>query len=383
MKRSNWIIFFVAIFLSTAIFELQAQELFYNLSTVRKIETTNSKELKREATCWSNAGSVFLESELLRIGKDRLILSELSFVHSMYMKKADLYFKSDGNLRLDPAGTAYDVIVLAKEYGIVPDGEYYQPDADLTDSRHKEGEMNAIMRGTLNMAKQQDAGEFSEQWRNMYTTSLLRYLGEPKQSFNVDGKKHTPISLLETSGLNMDDYILITSKPGEKPNSIIKLQFDQNWADHSFFNVSQNDLPRIIDSSIDGGYTVLWYGAINPDNVFDKEKMAIIPKTTLPGAVKTTEVPEIVFEPIPEMEITDQMRTEAFGKSIKSEQDFLLIYGLKKDQNDKIYFTSQNVCSSENELLNLSQPFITLNTIYLLVNKNALPEDLKKAIQKM
>ncbi len=354
-----------------------AQESFYRLESGHKLKTNDAKAQKRVGTCWSNAGAAFIEAEWLRTGKDPVDISMLDFVHNAYLKKASVFFETDDKLRVDPAGIAFDVIALSREYGMVPEDAFMYPADEMTGSREKEGEMDAILRGTVNMVKQR-GDEFSERWQNVYSTSLLRYLGESKIEFNYEGTTYTPVTFAEYSGLNFDDYIMLTSDSEATVNQPVEIEFKENWAGHTFYNVTMEQLVSSVSESIRGGYPVLWYGIVSDEHIFDAENMALVPAGELPGAEEEPDpAEEIEYKPIPEKEITGEMRKKAIDKGIFDEQDYLLIYGVKKDQDGDTYFESKYVCKSGNQVLNLSVPFTKLNTIYLMMNKNGLPGTVK------
>jgi bleomycin hydrolase len=384
MKVMNKTILIVNVLLMTFLLwtaSMKAQEAFYELTPVSILEAPEAKDLRLNAACWSNAGTLFLESELQRLGKDKVVLSELAFVYSAYMKKATIYLKSDDDFSVDPSGLSFDVISLAAENGMVPDGEYLFPDDEMLGSREKEGEMNAIVRGTLKMVKQNEGGQFTERWQNMYSTSLLRYIGEPKRSFTFQQQMLTPMTFMENLGLNLDDYVLVTSHPVNRNYSKMKIETESNWSGHEAFNVSTGDLSAIISAAIAGGYSVLWYGAVKDAHVFGEENMAIVPLGKMPGQSPGEIADSVAYEPIPEKVISNELRLESYNKNLETDQTYLLLHGVKEDQNENQYFTGKYACVSGSETLNLSRPFIALNTVFLMVNKNSIPEEIKKKLK--
>jgi hypothetical protein len=240
--------------------------------------------------------------------------------------------------------------------------------------------MDAILRGTLNTISQQEEG-FSERWQNIYSTSLLRYLGEGKIEFTVNNQSYTPISFSESLGLPFKDYAVLSAIPKSEVNKKVDPGMRQNWAGNEFYNLGQRDIAAVIQSSIENGYTVVWYGPINTTNIFAAENMAIVPDGDMPvEKPEETEGEEIEYKPIAEKTITPEMRAGVIPKVLQRDQDFMLIYGIKTDQEDNTYFTAKYVCKSGNQTLELSVPFVELNTIYMMVNKNGLPSDLQEKL---
>lgn len=374
LKHLNYLMI-VALFLSPAF--ISAQKQYYNLKPIKKVDLKSTKDVQRVGTCWSNAGAAYLEAEILRSGKSAVNLSTMDLVHNMYLKKASVFFDSDNLFRVDPSGIAFDVLTLADDYGLAPEEAYMYPDDETMNSREKQGEMDAVLRGTLNMVKQRGEG-FTERWENVYNTSLLRYMGETKIEFDYNGTKYTPKAFAGYLGLSKDDYLLITSDSKSALNKTVDMDYKENWAKNKFYNVSLDNMINVITKSVEDGYTVLWYGIVPDENIFAAENMALVPAGDMPGVASDAEnMEEVDFKPVPEKEISGEMRTKVIDKNISSEQEYLLIYGVSEDQNGSSYFNAKYVCKAGDKELVLSVPFTKLNTIYLMVNKNALPGNVK------
>lgn len=353
-----------------------SQDKYYELTSAKEIKTTSTENQKRVGTCWSNAGVALLEAEMLRLGKDPVDLSTQQFVYSAYNKKADVTLNGNTKLKVDPSGIAYDVITLAKEYGMIPESEFMYPESEMT-SAQKQGEMDAVLRGTLNMIQQKGEG-FSERWQNVYSTSLLRYMGEPKIEFTHNGVSYNANTFAGAAGLNFDDYILMTWMPQSDMHTEVDPELRQNWANNPFYNVQGSDMVEAIKGCVDGGYTVVWYGPISDSQVFGDENMALVPAGDFPGQSEAEEQEaEPEYKPFAEKQITPDMHTELMKLTAQKDQDYLLIYGMSADQEGNTYFTAKYVCESGDKTLNLSVPFVELNTVYLMMNKNGLPSALK------
>jgi len=186
-----------------------AQDLYYDLKIKNSVKTTPSKDIQRINSCWSNAGAALIEAEMLKNGKAPVNLAPLDFVHNAYLLKADAYIKSKGKTNVTEKCLPGDVFKLMKKYGMVPQSAYIEPEKDPM--QKQSGEMDAILRGTLRMAFQQDNGVFTERWKNTYETALMRYLGYAKTNFDYEGKSYTARTFAEESGVNPSDYIMLTS----------------------------------------------------------------------------------------------------------------------------------------------------------------------------
>ena len=61
----------------------------YKFTDVKRLPATSVKDQYRAGTCWSWATTSFLESEMMRMGKDSVNLSAMYFVKHAYSDKAE------------------------------------------------------------------------------------------------------------------------------------------------------------------------------------------------------------------------------------------------------------------------------------------------------
>jgi bleomycin hydrolase len=367
---------YAILMLAFGCFSILAQgQSYYDLKPVKQIKTSPTKDLQRYGSCWSNAGTALLEAEWMRAGKPAIDLSEMNFIRNAYLLKADAYFKSNGEMRVDEKLLAYDVIPLMTTYGIVPEEMFMKSPETTPDSRS--GEMDAILRGTLQMSMQQDGGNFTEKWKNTFDAALSRYLGEPRYRFNFDNTEYDPKSFAQASGISASDFILITSDNRSEMDKKMKLPARSNWNNTQAYNVSTVNLQKALQSAVNSGFTVVWYGSLDADMIYADEMVAFVPAREISELTKTEEGVEPEWEPLPEKAVTDADRQTKYEASAGTELDHLLIFGISKDKNGTEYIMAKKVCEAGNQTLHLSPTFIKLNTGYLMLNKNGLPKELK------
>ena len=61
----------------------------YKFTDIKRLPTTSVKSQDRAGTCWSWSTISFLESEIMRMGKDSLSLSPMYVVWNTYHAKGD------------------------------------------------------------------------------------------------------------------------------------------------------------------------------------------------------------------------------------------------------------------------------------------------------
>jgi len=351
---------------------------YYDLKPAKQVKTSPTKDLQRYGSCWSNAGTALLEAEWMRAGKPEIDLSEMDFIRNAYLLKAEAYLKSNGDVRVDEKLLAYDVFTLMTTYGMVPE-EMFMKSSEATQD-YRSGEMDAILRGTLQMVMQQEGGNFTERWKGTYDAALSRYLGEPRYRFNFNNTEYDPKSFAQASGIVASDYVLLTSDTRSALDKKMELPARSNWNKTQAYNVAAENLQKTLQSAVNSGFTVVWYGNLDADMIYANELVAIVPAGKIADLTKTAEGVEPTWEPLPEKVVASADRQTKFEASVGSELDYLIIFGISKDKNGTEYIMAKKVCEAGNQVLHLSPAFIKLNTGFLMLNKNGLPADMKSKL---
>ncbi|RKY53483.1 MAG: aminopeptidase, partial [Candidatus Neomarinimicrobiota bacterium] len=89
----------------------------YRFTIVTEVKRTPVKNQYRTGTCWCFATISFLESELLRMGRGEVDLSEMYVVRHTYPMKAESYIRLHGNATFGQGGESHDVIDQIRRYG--------------------------------------------------------------------------------------------------------------------------------------------------------------------------------------------------------------------------------------------------------------------------
>ena len=78
------------------------------------------------------------------------------------------------------------------------------------------------------------------------------------------------------------------------------------------------------------------------------------------------------------------MRQEAFNNYQATDDHLMHMTGMVKDQNGTIYYKTKNSWASGSNkfggYLNISESFFRLNTIAIMVNRNAIPQTIRKKL---
>ena len=85
----------------------------------------------------------------------------------------------------------------------------------------------------------------------------------------------------------------------------------------------------------------------------------------------------------PEIVPTQQMRQDAFDNWETTDDHGMHIYGIAKDQNGKEYYMVKNSWGKYGDYSGtwyMTKTFVTYKTMDFMVNKNAVPKDIRKKL---
>ena len=348
---------------------------------VINIENTPVKNQGSSGTCWSYSANSFLESEMIRMGKEPVEISQIYTARNAYIEKGKNYVKMHGAITLGDGGALHDVINMYKKYGALPQSEY--TGLNYGTKNNKFAEMAAINEGLLAAVVKNPNGELSPSWIKAYTAVIDSYLGEVPQSFTYKGKKYTPQTFAkEVIGINADDYVEISSLKEHPYYEKFVLMVPDNWSLDMVYNVKMNELTDIIDNALKKGFSVGWAGDVSEKGFSWKNGVACIPAKDVKEM--TAEEKENIFKgPQKEMEITEDMRQEAFDNYQTTDDHGMHIVGLTKDQNGKEYYIIKNSWGATNDYqgyMYMTKNFVKYKTTAILLHKDGVPKDIAKKL---
>ena len=367
----------------------------YTFTVTKELAHTPVMNQYHTQTCWSFSGLSFLESEMLRSGKPETVLSEMFVVNYCYRKKAEKYIRMDGNTNFGPGGIFYDILDVIKNYGLVPERVY--PGIKYNEDKHEHGEMDEVLKNMTSAVKENKAKKISPVWQDALTKTIDTYLGKIPESFDYKGHTYTPKSFVsDYCGINPENYVQITSFSHHPFYEPFILEVPDNWIWSNFYNVPLDVMQEIIDNSLDKGYTVAWAADVTEKGfITTKKGIAVVPDATAMDSTEAAYFQKDLFpdktgsisfnsnKPIKEKEITQEMRQTAFDDQETTDDHGMHIIGLAKDQNGKIYYKVKNSWGNYNNYdgyFFASKPYVRYKTTSIMVNKNAIPENIRKKL---
>ena len=353
----------------------------FTFTDIVNLEKTSVKNQGSSGTCWSYSGNSFIESEMIRMGKKPVEISQIYTARNAYIEKGRNYVRMHGAVTLGDGGAFHDVINMYKKYGAVPQMVY--SGLNYGTDKNKFAEMAAIMEGVLAATVKNPNGELTPNWEKAYTAVIDSYLGEAPKSFDYNGKKYTPETFAkDVIGINADDYVEISSLEEYPYYSKFVLMVPDNWAFDQVYNVKINELTDIIDNALKTGYSVAWGGDVSEKSFSWKNGVAFVPEKKY-NDMTTEEKADLFNGPKNELVVTEELRQKAFDNYTTTDDHGMHIVGLSKDQNGKEYYIVKNSWGASNDYkgyLFMTKEFVKYKTTDIMLHKGGIPASIAKKL---
>jgi len=354
----------------------------FEFTTVYDIEATSVKNQARSGTCWSYSSTSFIESEMIRMGKDPIDISEMYTVRKTYQDKADRYVRLHGKLNFSQGGALLDVLYVIKHYGAVPQSAYEGLNYGTDNNDHNE--MEAGLKGIVDAVVNKNSGTITTAWKRALDGVLDAYLGEEPATFDYQGNSYSPKSFAdEVIGIDVDDYIQLTSFTHKPFNAYYAILVPDNWNWDPSFNVPLDDMMGAIDHALSKGFTVDWATDVSEKGFSLKNGVAVMPEADWKD-MTSEERSAIYTGPHAELVVTQALRQDAYNNYQTQDDHGMQIVGKVLDQTGDAYYIVKNSWGDrENDYrtgyIYASEAFVRYKTISVLMHKDALPKAIKKA----
>ena len=332
-----------------------------SFTTIKELPITSVKNQYRSGTCWAYGTLGYLESEVLRKTGKTYDLCEMFVVNKDYMDNATHYVRMHGYSQISEGGSCDDVIDVIRNYGICPEDAMPAPGSLTGDSLANFKVFFPELEKMVKTAFVPGAKEQRPRWKEDVQALIERYVGKTPECFVYEGKNYTPKSFAESLGLNLDDYVSITSYTHHPFNQWFVIEAPYKWRLKPSYNIPIEQLMDALDKALDAGYTVAWGGDVSGD--FTRTGLAMLPEGVVP---------------------TQEMRQEQWDSWEFTYDHVMLIYGKAVDQNGVPYYMVKNSWGKSGKyqgIWYMSRDYMALNTVYIFLNRNALPKKLRKAVK--
>ena len=358
--------------------------------------STSIKGQSRSGTCWAYSTLSFFESEILKKSGKTYDLCEMFVANKNYMDRATMTVRMHGDVSFSQGGSAYDVYYVLKNYGICPEDAMPLPGTMYGDSLANFNEFFDVMTPYVEKIAKSDSKKLTPAWKNGLQGIIDAYLGKCPENFNYEGKNYTPKTFAESLGLDWNDYVSITSYTHHPFWSEFAVEVQDNWRWPMSWNVPMDDMMRLIDNAVMNGYTVAWGGDVSEEG-FTRKGLGIAYDTkkaqSLSGSdaakwlrlsktEKSNKLDSLGIN-APEITPSQELRQQRYDNWELTDDHGMLIYGIAKDQNGKEYYMVKNSWGEYGDYKGtwyMTKAFVANATMDFMVNKNAIPEDIRKKL---
>ena len=354
----------------------------YVFSDVKNLETTSVKSQGSAGTCWSYSGNSFLETEMIRMGKQPVDLAEIYTARHVYLSKARNYILFNGNMGLGDGGETHDVLNIMRKYGAMPQSAYTLE--DYGKGTVKSGEFQDKFKAILDEYIKNPSPTKGTSWVADINNYLDEKLGKLPTTFTYAGKEYNPQTFAkEVVGINPDDYIEFSNYKDSPYYQKMVLPVPDNWSYDQLYNVPMTELTDIIDYALDKGYTVAWSSDVSEPYFSWKNGVAFVPNLDLYNI--TDEQKKTLFDgPMPEKDINEDIRLEGLYSLYTTDDHAMQIVGSAKDQNGRTYYKVKNSWGETNDYkgyLYVTKAFVQLKSTGIVLHKNGISKALKNKLK--
>lgn len=360
-------------------------------TVVKANPITSIKDQNRSGTCWDYSSLGFFEAELLRLGKGTYDLCESFVAYHTYMDRAEKAIRMHGDVSFSQGGSFYDVLYCMRHYGIVPQEAMPFPGSLYGDSLFNFNTLDAQASAYVKSIANSQMKKIPLTWKSTLSNIYAGYFGELPKTFTYKGKSYTPESFQKSLGLNLDDYVSLTSFTHHPFYSKFIIEVQDNWRWAESYNLPLDEFMTVMESAVRNGYTFAW-GADVSETGFSRNGIATVPaksyKNDLTGSdaarwMGTNGKQVNQADSKDELTITQQLRQTAYDNWETTDDHGMVIYGLAKDPQGKEYFMVKNSWGEYGRYKGIfyaSKPYVAYKTMNILINKNAIPKDIRKKL---
>ncbi len=367
-------------------------------TVIKENPITSIKNQYRSGTCWDYSTLSYFEAEILKKTGKTYDLCEMFVCNKNYMDRAVAKVRMHGDAQFSQGGSAYDVLYVLKNYGICPEDAMPLPGTLYGDTLANFSEFFSVLEPYVDAVAKTKAKTLTNTWKKGFQGILDAYLGECPETFTYEGKSYTPQTFAASLGLDWNDYISVTSYTHHPFYTQFPVEVQDNWRQPGSWNLPIEDMARIIENAVMNGYTVAWGGDVSGDG-FTRNGLAILFDAEATQSAAGTDMDhwlglsklekqrktEALGVNAKEKTPTQEMRQKEYDDWTLTDDHGMLIYGIAKDQTGRKYYMVKNSWGDAGDykgIWYMSENFIVAKTMDYMVNKNAIPKDILKKIQK-
>lgn len=319
-------------------------------------------------TCWAFSTTSFYESEVYRLTKQEIKLSEIYTVYWEYVEKARRFIQERGESDFSQGSESNAVTRMYKKYGIVPVSIY----AGLQKGQkfHSHDKMFDEMENYLKSIKNNNAWNEEEALKTIKSI-LNHYLGEPPVEFDYNGKMITPKQYLtDVLKLKMDDYVDILSYIQEPYFEKVEYKVPDNWwHSEDYYNIPLDLFMSNFNNALKNGYSICIDGDVSEAGLVTEAQVAFVPDFDIPSKY-----------------IDENSRQFRFSNKTTTDDHLMHIVGYTQKDGVNWYLVKDSSAGSRNNdetakefgYYFFHEDYIKLKIMSYTIHKDAVKDILKK-----
>lgn len=391
IKTTGWLLSFFLLVSGAASFAQDGVK-GYRFNDIIRLPYTSVKNQGMTNNCYIYAMTSLLESEMKQQGKADTNFSEMYFVRSVYMQKAEKFMRMHGKMYFTGGGELNDVPDAITRYGLVPESSYTGLKSGETGYNHMA--LEDSLRNFLKNLSAASTPLLVPGWQSQVSAILDNYLGTLPDTLQITDKRSFPINYAKSLNISPDNYILLSSFMAYPYYKYFPLEVPDNWSWGQAYNLPLDKLKEVALYALEHGYTVAW-AADDSEAWFSwRNGIAVVPDVLNPGPAfgspadwnklnERQKMKEILSfnNRVNEMTISEELRQRAFDSYATTDDHSMHIVGLAKDQDGKNFFIVKNSWGTRNPyngLIYVSEAYFLYKTVSIMLNKKALPPGLIK-----
>ncbi len=321
-------------------------------------------------TCWSYSATSMLESEIYRLSRQEVKLSEMFTAYCEYIERAEQFVRTRGKINIGEGSEMNAVIKVMKKYGALPYSAYsgLLPGQEFQSHEKMFNEIKAFLDGLKSRNAWDEVTAV-----NTVKSIMNHYMGQPPATVNIKGKEYTPGQYLaDILRINPGDYVDVLSYMQQPYWKQVIFEVPDNWwNDASYYNIPLDDYMKILKKALKSGITVSIAGDVSEAGFLAREaNAAMVPSFDIPSSAIDENARQFRFS---NGTTTDDHGLHVIGYQEKDGITWFLFKdsgagsrtgGLEKNLNFGYYFVHED--------------YVKLKMMTFLVNKEVMKDLLPK-----